>query len=280
MRFIAAENSAAKTPLMVSAPHFSVTRRMFARIGHAVSHHPEETDMNQHQNKTIRSSLSRLAASAALVIGVSVTGIVATSLALSGAASAAFITADPSLPPDGVYRTIEEEHARYIVLGVPIELLEIRHFGFTNIVHTPQGPDERETFDSTMTGLVRIGGGAPFSVTLTGPVETIVFGKIGNITGTFDTEMLQLDLTGGGIIVRESPTLASLGETTIEDIGGGLFAIHSFFDVFTELSLDGGATFTTSTGSARAQLVPEPGSLALLAAGLALLGWGKRRNRR
>ena len=59
---------------------------------------------------------------------------------------------------------------------------------------------------------------------------------------TFDTEMLQVDLSGGslpgGVMIRESPTLASLGSTKLTDQGGGNFRIDSFFDVFTELPPD------------------------------------------
>ena len=51
-------------------------------------------------------------------------------------------------------------------------------------------------------------------------------------------------------MVRESPTLASLGQTTITDIGGGSFKIDSFFDIFTKLSLDNGVTSTRANGSA------------------------------
>ena len=60
--------------------------------------------------------------------------------------------------------------------------------------------------------------------------------------------MLQLDLTlGGGTLIRESPTRQSLGQTQITDLGGGQFRIDSFFDVFTELSVDGGQTWLPST---------------------------------
>ncbi len=67
-------------------------------------------------------------------------------------------------------------------------------------------------------------------------------------TSTFDTEMLQLDLSGGtlpsGIMVRESPSKASLGKTSARALSPGLFEVSSFFDVFTELSIDGGQTWT------------------------------------
>jgi hypothetical protein len=72
-------------------------------------------------------------------------------------------------------------------------------------------------------------------------------------TRTFDTEMLSLNLQGSGggqsVMLRESPTLQSTGQTTIKPNGSG-HRIHSFFDVFTEISLDGGVTWSPSSNSA------------------------------
>src|SRR5207245_141202 len=55
-------------------------------------------------------------------------------------------------------------------------------------------------------------------------------------------EMLQLNLQGttpiGSVMIRESPTLQSLGRHTIRP-DGTRFRISSFFDVFLELSLNG-----------------------------------------
>lgn len=94
---------------------------------------------------------------------------------------------------------------------------------------------------------------------------------------TWQTEMLQLDLTGGGLptglMIRESPTLASMGTTTIQYIGGP-YHIDSFFDVFTELSIDGGQTWTP--GNAQLHLVgdvPEPSGAALALVGIVVIGW-------
>jgi len=61
-------------------------------------------------------------------------------------------------------------------------------------------------------------------------------------TGTLDTEMVSMDLTGNvsgyPVTIRESPTLASLGQTVIaDDGGGGRMVADSFFDVFVELSV-------------------------------------------
>ena len=101
----------------------------------------------------------------------------------------------------------------------------------------------------------------------------VVFNKVGNVTGVFNTEMPALNLSGGGVMIRESPTLVSAGQTTITDVGGGNFTINSFFDIFTELSLDGGATWTPAASSTHVSLeaIPEPGTAALALAALALL---------
>lgn len=99
----------------------------------------------------------------------------------------------------------------------------------------------------------------------------------------FDTEMLQLDIRGssplGPLMIRESPTLPSRGASRIDDLGGGQYHIDSFFDVFTELSLDGGQSWIPSRGDGpggsthfAASPVPEPASVATLGLGvLALL---------
>ena len=64
--------------------------------------------------------------------------------------------------------------------------------------------------------------------------------------------------------IRESPTLQSLGHLTIEPAparGGGGFIVDSFFDVFVELSTDGGQTWTPAAASVRLTGVPTPGPL-------------------
>ncbi len=75
---------------------------------------------------------------------------------------------------------------------------------------------------------------------------------------TFDTEMLALDLAGGslpaGVMLRESPTLSSTGQTTIKRVANSSYRIGSFFDIFTEISLDGGATWTRSAASSNVKL--------------------------
>src|SRR5205814_546768 len=61
----------------------------------------------------------------------------------------------------------------------------------------------------------------------------------------YATEMTQLDLVSSdlpsGMLIRESPSLPSRGQTRIISQTDGSFSVQSFFDVFTEISLDGGA---------------------------------------
>jgi hypothetical protein len=98
----------------------------------------------------------------------------------------------------------------------------------------------------------------------------------------FDTEMLSLNLSGtspfGPFMIRESPTLASLGRASVQP-SGNTFMIDSFFDVFFELSIDGGQTWgPSSSGSMRLNgVVPEPASMAVL--GLGALAMIRRRRR-
>ena len=121
----------------------------------------------------------------------------------------------------------------------------------------------------------------------------MVVGKIGNVTGTFQTEMLSLNLQGtvpglGAFMIRESPTKQSTGQVSIVQLPGGMYQIDSFFDVFTELSIDGGASWMPGTqvrggpayaGHVTLEPAPEPTSMSLLALGAASVAGFIRRRR-
>lgn len=107
--------------------------------------------------------------------------------------------------------------------------------------------------------------------------------------GTFDTYgvhrwefviVSSSTVNAPGISLRQSPTLTSVGENTYTPVQNGYWC-DSFFDIFTELSIDGGNTWLPTTGIstdfgqswATGNLpthlvgVPEPATLSLLALG-------------
>lgn len=94
---------------------------------------------------------------------------------------------------------------------------------------------------------------------------------------TMDFALDELDFAALpiGVMLRESPTLLSTGQTRITELPDGRFAIESFFDIFTEISVDNGRSWLPASGSVRVELVPTPGVAALL--GLGALRAAKRR---
>lgn len=127
---------------------------------------------------------------------------------------ASLITSTTDLPPNGVYLG-PDIHAVYAggaldyLLSLPAHAPFVgqvtRHAGGGGFPGSPN--DEIETFGSSLTaqmdvvqfpsGISVIGGPQPiFASGPFGSVETIVLNRIGNPTGTFQTEMLQLNLSG------------------------------------------------------------------------------------
>jgi hypothetical protein len=70
--------------------------------------------------------------------------------------------------------------------------------------------------------------------------------------------MLQLDISGSsmpqGVLIRESPTKTSAGQTTIHKPGAGTFMISSFFDIYIEVSTDGGQSWFPADQTLHMQL--------------------------
>jgi hypothetical protein len=170
-----------------------------------------------------------------------------------------------------------------------IVLRAIQHQPFKDLdpTHLPDPTgvtNEHHDFDSDLRGQAEcIGLGCndfgipqnvPLPITMGGRVQSIAAGKgPSDTTGEWPVEMVGMSLSGEGttppvVRIRESPTLPSLGRTRITDIGGGLYHVDSFFDVFTELSLDGGTNWFPSVGPTHVDLVPEPSSALLVALAL------------
>ncbi len=104
------------------------------------------------------------------------------------------------------------------------------------------------SFTCTASGEISINGGplTAFVSPATVSMNITADGTSGT-TRHFTTEMLQLDIAGGtlpvGVMIRESPTKVSAGQKNTTDLGGGQYLINSFFDVYSELSTDGGQSW-------------------------------------
>jgi hypothetical protein len=201
-------------------------------------------------------------------------------------------TPDPTLPPDGVYLSPFDVHATYGDAALMIVLSAVQHQPFAGQDPTyfqcdstgvPGGTCEHHEFESGLEADFEVlMNGNPVQsgqIHMSGPVKTNALGKgPGDVTGSWPTEMVSMQLTGLGgasnIMVRAGSELGlppTLGLTTITDVGGGMYHIDSFFDVFTELSMDGGQTWIPSNGPTHVILgIPEPTSIVLV--GLALVG--------
>jgi hypothetical protein len=176
------------------------------------------------------------------------------------------------LPPEGVYIApsgLMVYNSIEIILEGPYLYPDT-----SDVIRDADGDDELETFDAMFTAMEIDQELGPLS--LTGPVQVRTTDRGLSTAGLFDTEIVSMSLSGnvpmGTIMIRQDPQRASYGSTDITDIGGGLYHIDSFFDVFTELSVDGGSNWIDSGNSTHMFLTPEPATLTLFGLGaLALL---------
>lgn len=148
--------------------------------------------------------------------------------------------------------------------GNTVDLSNPSHHGFTNCFPPPAnlGDSTTHTFGSTATATVNVIGVVTF--TMNAPAQVTVKVHMLNQSGNsryFSNEMLQLDISGGnlpaGTLIRQSPVKASKGLTNIQN-NGGLYTINSYFDVWTELSMDNGQTWTPCDTSGRMTLANTP----------------------
>lgn len=125
----------------------------------------------------------------------------------------------------------------------------------------PPGGTQIHNFSSIIRCNVELPSGARFPVFMNCVTVVRVHGNPPGpdpTVRTFDTEMLALNgsFTMGGMtwMIRESPSRPSRGQTNIRALSTGEFRIDSFFDIFTELSMDGGASWIPSTNAGRMKL--------------------------
>ena len=110
--------------------------------------------------------------------------------------------------------------------------------------------------------------------------------------GSFDTFFQVLNFMNPTAMFGQPPATLQLsampspGGLTAAPVPGG-FVINSFFDIFTELSIDGGMSWspvqplgTYGLQGPAAPTVPEPGSLLLLGSGVLFMAGAVLRRRR
>jgi hypothetical protein len=164
------------------------------------------------------------------------------------------------------------------------------HSAFTTC-ETPQsatpGGSWTENFNSAVSGELFVSGvdQGPIFGTAAVTVNLVVASDSGGVE-TLNTQMTGLNIQfSNGALGRIDPTTPSTGQTTITNLGNGNFQISSFFDIFTDLSLDGGTTWITGNGPGPGgstvmtlqAATPEPATLALFGTGLLILGVRNRR---
>ena len=169
------------------------------------------------------------------------------------------------LPPLAGQYVHDEEWFAYYAMGVVLK--DVVVYDFTSaITPPPPGFTTSHTCGTSVDMMISTDGGLTYSpATAPATIAFQITGRLGGdgITEYYDTEMTQFSVNGGDlpgfIMIRESPTRASLGRTSERGIISGEYNIESFFDIFTEMSLDGGMTwYPTVAGSVTMYLVPKP----------------------
>jgi hypothetical protein len=149
-----------------------------------------------------------------------------------------------------------------------IVISNVHQHAFTAAISPPlPGNTTSHTFGEQVNLEVSYDGGSTFThATAPATVSVQITARLGDdgTTEYYDTEMTELDISGGtlpaGVQIRESPTRASLGRTTSSAVGGGTtYQMDSFFDIYTEVSTDGGFSWLhTTVGPATVYLRPVP----------------------
>jgi hypothetical protein len=156
-----------------------------------------------------------------------------------------------SFPPFGVYVSPANVPSRY-GNGIILRNFHNRPVPVPSAFRLPPClgcPPELYDFPTKLDFEASTDGGQSF-VTMTFNAETRTSARHNEDTADtrfFETELLSLQVSPGpalsGLWLRESPSKSSLGKTTVRKLADRSFLISSFFDVFTEASLDNGFTW-------------------------------------
>ena len=152
--------------------------------------------------------------------------------------------------------------------GIILSNLAHRVFSAGAVPPPALGTSVTHSFTSQVEMAVSFDGGLIWQSCVVSNALTQIY-LINNGSDSGDTlygaQMLQLNVSGGtlpaGVMIRESPTLASAGETRIQTTPGG-YMIDSFFDVWLEISTDSGVSWVPATAPLRLELKPDPQLIA------------------
>src|SRR5206468_2238804 len=167
------------------------------------------------------------------------------------------------LPPlNGQYISPQLWHALY-AQGIIIS--NVSHKRFTQTFPPPPpGVTDTHAFASQVECDLSLNNGQAWQHTSLPAQVTVSLRQVAadGATRFFETEMLALTIQGGvlpaGTMVRESPSKASLGRTSVETMPDGTYRIGSFFDIFPEVSTDGGATWLPTLSEPAHMVVSTP----------------------
>jgi hypothetical protein len=198
-------------------------------------------------------------------------------LARCALAAPTFISHDPRLPnPDRPY--FMQEGAVYgpfiAVDDLRISVANPAQLDRPTVINLQGDWAFDSTFNVHYSAILSIGTAPPRFVSGTGFAHAVGVAPGGGpilAPRVYNTELLALDLNyPPGFTFRESPVLRSMGITTVEDLcivcGSPILTlrISSNFDVFSEVSIDGGTTWIPAAGSFRIEQIPEPGTVYLV----------------
>jgi len=163
----------------------------------------------------------------------------------------------------GMYSVLEELRADYQPQTPTCQAIAVGDDGLATIVfgasaYPPGGVDEFPsgallTLDVPEVGTAYVTLNGPTVVQRSDPHDSDGDGRL-----EIETEIVSMNLTGvspwGPLMLRESPTRPSLGRI-VQQTPGADFPADSFFDVFTELSVDGGQSWLPVEQPIRMQAV-------------------------
>ena len=198
------------------------------------------------------------------------------------AAAPSFISYDPRLPnPDRPYVMTSGT----VDYGTPLS------FSLYELSFQPTNPDQLDfpmenitgqlafesSFDISYDAVVSFGAGPAFPISGIGTARAVGTAPLPVVleTADFDTQLLALNLQALSPIPEFILRVVNSSGTT--EVEGGCYGvcppvvlplrISSFFDVFTEVSFDGGNTWAAARNNTSIHLeqTPEPGAVALAA---------------